>query len=267
MARFPFGTGKGWYMVAYSDELGPGASLSLRRFGRALTLTRGADGQPRLTDDGDQVDGAWTVREAAGVVCAWYPDGAAPAFDLPAVPEWGDPAWAGAWWKLRHVVRSHPQEMRENAIDWPHFRVVHGGSDGPEERRAEFVGPRMRFSILGVPARPGGPPTFSVTSDVVGLGLGVTRLQVGFDAINLTALTPLDDGTTEMHSAFLLRADALADPTAAARLRAMVEAHARGVEQDIPIWEHKRYRPEPVLCDGDGPILAFRRWAAQFYAL
>lgn len=34
------------------------------------------------------------------------------------------------------------------------------------------------------------------------------------------------------------------------------------------VWHHaggnKTYRPMPVLCDGDGPISEYRRWARQF---
>ena len=41
---------------------------------------------------------------------------------------------------------------------------------------------------------------------------------------------------------------------------------ARTFEQDIPIWEHKAYRNEPFLCEGDGPIMQFRRWTRQFYS-
>ena len=54
-----------------------------------------------------------------------------------------------------------------------------------------------------------------------------------------------------------------------ARWRAAVDRHAevsRQLEQDIPIWENKVYLSRPVLCDGDGPIGVFRRWAKQFYS-
>ena len=34
---------------------------------------------------------------------------------------------------------------------------------------------------------------------------------------------------------------------------------------DFIIWNNKRYRPNPLLCDGDGPILPFRKWFSQFY--
>jgi hypothetical protein len=31
-----------------------------------------------------------------------------------------------------------------------------------------------------------------------------------------------------------------------------------------PIWENKRYRGTPVLCDGDGEISRYRVWVKQF---
>lgn len=46
---------------------------------------------------------------------------------------------------------------------------------------------------------------------------------------------------------------------------AVIQEVVRQMNQDIPIWEHKRYLPKPMLCDGDGPIPEYRRWASQFY--
>lgn len=43
------------------------------------------------------------------------------------------------------------------------------------------------------------------------------------------------------------------------------DLHAVVATQDFPIWEHKRFRAQPALAEGDGPIAEFRRWAAQFY--
>ena len=48
--------------------------------------------------------------------------------------------------------------------------------------------------------------------------------------------------------------------------KASIDEAVRQMEQDIPIWENKCFRPRPLLCDGDGPIGGFRRWASQFYA-
>ncbi len=47
---------------------------------------------------------------------------------------------------------------------------------------------------------------------------------------------------------------------------AVVREVVRQMNQDIPIWEHKRYLAAPMLCDGDGPIAEYRRWARQFSA-
>jgi hypothetical protein len=43
------------------------------------------------------------------------------------------------------------------------------------------------------------------------------------------------------------------------------EAALADFKQDLKIWQHKIYRPRPVLVPGDGPILAYRQWASQFY--
>ena len=34
---------------------------------------------------------------------------------------------------------------------------------------------------------------------------------------------------------------------------------------DFPMWENTRHTHPPVLAAGDGPIVKYRRWAAQFY--
>ena len=39
----------------------------------------------------------------------------------------------------------------------------------------------------------------------------------------------------------------------------------RGLEGDIPIWHNKFHLRNPVLCDGDGPIMRFRKYFSQFY--
>jgi len=44
-----------------------------------------------------------------------------------------------------------------------------------------------------------------------------------------------------------------------------VENLTVGFLEDVQIWENKIYRPDPNLCDSDGPIARFRRWAAQYY--
>ena len=41
-------------------------------------------------------------------------------------------------------------------------------------------------------------------------------------------------------------------------------AYIADMEQDIPVWNHKVYQPNPKLAKGDGPIHLFRKFASQF---
>ena len=47
----------------------------------------------------------------------------------------------------------------------------------------------------------------------------------------------------------------------AARMRDLVKQ----VNQDIPIWNSKIYCEQPLLVQGDGPVLAYRREYQKFY--
>ena len=48
--------------------------------------------------------------------------------------------------------------------------------------------------------------------------------------------------------------------------KAFIKSVTSEVQQDIPIWEHKLYRPNPALAPSEKPITEFRRWFSQFYA-
>ena len=50
MARFPFPIPNGWFALARSDEVGPGAVLPVRYFGRDLVVFRTESGRPAVLD-------------------------------------------------------------------------------------------------------------------------------------------------------------------------------------------------------------------------
>ena len=43
-----------------------------------------------------------------------------------------------------------------------------------------------------------------------------------------------------------------------------VDANNFAFGQDVAIWENKIYIPDPVVCDGDGPLHKLRKWYSQF---
>ena len=49
-------------------------------------------------------------------------------------------------------------------------------------------------------------------------------------------------------------------------LEAHVAAARNGYFQDVAIWEHKRWRDQPLFADGDGPIGEVRKWYTSFFS-
>ena len=46
----------------------------------------------------------------------------------------------------------------------------------------------------------------------------------------------------------------------------MIKDICRQLDQDKVVWDRQMYRTDALLCDGDGPIAAFRQYYRQFYA-
>jgi len=92
------------------------------------------------------------------------------------------------------------------------------------------------------------------------LGYVVLRITGGFTFMG--ASSPVDEGHTHQRWVFAYPRS-LGDELG----QEMIDRFARaGIYQDIPIWEHKKFREHPVLVKGDGEIAEYRRWVAQFYS-
>ena len=90
-------------------------------------------------------------------------------------------------------------------------------------------------------------------------GLGRVRMNVGESA-------PLGVEGDEVRVFFMSNVRKMADAAFTNMVAQLFhEAALADFKQDLNIWRHKIYRPRPVLVPGDGPILAYREWASQFY--
>jgi 3-ketosteroid 9alpha-monooxygenase subunit A len=99
-----------------------------------------------------------------------------------------------------------------------------------------------------------------------GAGQKNTMLQ-GLTTVWLMVLyTPIEQDCGELRFAFTYppaapgSVEELAFKDACERI-----AGETGVLADLPIWNNKIHRSRPILCDGDGPILQYRKWFQQFY--
>ena len=218
---------------------------------------------------------AWPLLERHGVLLAFFdPLGRPPRWDIPDAEMTG-------WTPLRHRVlhlRSHPQEICENSVDLGHFRYIHGYDAVEELAPLETDGPYLH-ARYGFRRRRRGLGSFreiSVQIEIHQRGLGYAfveaRTSIGMLSRQLVMVTPIDGEQVELRIGNSIRREttgprsALLSLVPTRWLASLAFAEfARDVNQDLVIWNNKRYVSPPALAAGDGPVGAFRKWARQFY--
>lgn len=202
--------------------------------------------------------------EKNGIVFMWHhPLGDAPKWEVPEVPDWDEEGWLDIIYHTARV-KSHPQEMAENVVDSPHFHFVHGTPDIPE-KEFNFDGHIMRaFQALTFTTR-NGEIKGRVDIESHGGSIGITRFKGIGETLLLVTGTPVDE---ELHETVIRFKFKIMDGDVEATRRlgeAFIGEVTRQHDQDVPIWEHKKFHQNPVLCDGDGPIHQIRKYYQQFY--
>ena len=210
----------------------------------------------------------YPVVESNGIIWVWYHPGRnAPLFDVQHHPEIENGEWHTDYQKEAWIINTVVQETAENACDTAHFKSVHN-SYGIPQANVNYAAHQRSTNIEGALVGEGkeGPEdfTFKMLSANNGPGHTWQHFTGNFDSFMLGLITPIDSQSLILRFAF---ANKKTHSEAEAALSASyVDEVIRQVQQDIPIWNHKTFRAEPVLCDGDGPIAQFRKWFSQFYA-
>lgn len=218
----------------------------------------------------EPVAGPYPVTEVNGVVWGWYhPAGEPPSFEVQTVPEFTQPGWAPVT-RREWRFSSNPQEIAENGVDVAHFEFVHKMNAVPEGKTT-YDGHIRRSAAFGertVPMADGQTRAVPYTVETVQNGAGQKTTQLtGLVALTLQVLvTPVEADDCELRFCFthpIVEPGSVEEQAIAAAI-ASTTGQA-GVEGDIPIWNKKIHRVQPLLCDGDGPILRFRKYFEQFY--
>jgi phenylpropionate dioxygenase-like ring-hydroxylating dioxygenase large terminal subunit len=205
------------------------------------------------------------VIERNGLLMAWYhPAGEPPMWDIPEVAELSDPAFSTPITRTFEIAAPW-QEMAENGVDSAHFRYVHHTADVPVLESYETDGFRSTMRSKQFFVTPRGTTEGRIDSDGHGPGFSVVRFSGIVDTVLLGCATPIERDRCEMRFTFTVRR--FADDGVTTRVgEAFVEEVCRQLLEDRPIWENKTFVEHPALADTDGPFVAFRRWASQFYA-
>jgi len=227
----------------------------------------------------------YETAEILGMIFAWWGLGARPAqWHLPKEPP------AGAQWSpLRSVTlrfRGHPQETTENSVDVEHLEYTHGYENvvptGPLSIDGAYLKSTFDFkSVRRVAGLIDFGSDVSAVTHVHGLGYSYVEVHersIGMDARLWVLATPVDGEFIEL--TLVTQAHEIRRPGRfiaglgflPMRLRHRVMSHIllkeekRYVEQDVIIWERKRFRSPPRLCRADGPIGKYRLYCRQFYS-
>lgn len=299
---------RGWFVVAFSDELPVGEVKTLNYFGEKHVLYRGEDGVARVMDAycphlggslgrgrvvGDSVEcpfHAWRfgadgkcnhipysakippkaqvavrqVKEVNNIIFMWNdPKGGEPQFDVPVMPECESDEWM-PWSFACLRVPTHPHELVENVVDVGHFTPVHRTK--VEKFENVFDG-HIATQINSGTAYPigGGVDHYHIEATYYGPGFQISKWKGFMEARLINANTMVDKESMDLRFAVMLKKGSDPRQTKAFQ-KGYIENMSKGFQEDIDIWKEKRFTPNPVLCEGDGPFIKLRKWYSQFYA-
>lgn len=249
---------RGWFALAFAEQLSEGATCTA--FDLELRYGRDASGRPTLSS---LADGATLPVEAhSGMVFAWFdPDGGPPRFDCPRIEGYGTDAWT-PWTVHSSVVATQPREVIENIVDRAHFGPVHRAE--LESFEVSFDAHRVhQHTSASADGVHGGSDTFVNHAIYHGPGILISDMRGRAHTVMLASHYPVDERHVRLNIGLSFEV-----ATAFAKQRHRDHYAATlidGFLEDVAIWENKRYLIEPMLCDGDGPIMKLRRWCGQFY--
>ncbi|KLO28592.1 2Fe-2S ferredoxin [Mycolicibacter heraklionensis] len=203
--------------------------------------------------------------------------GRAPFFDAPDVFASFDDRSADDYYPQQRLFRQglelHPQYVLENGVDFAHFKYVHRTPIVPVFTRHDFAEPVSYVDFTITFEGDDGQRIEDVNSGVEaingGLGIAVTKSWGMIDNRTISAITPVDDSTSDVRFMVYIGRSPH-KPVDAGRAEARAAEFGREVirqfEQDIHIWSHQRYSDPPALATAEYEgFTAIRQWAKQFY--
>jgi 3-ketosteroid 9alpha-monooxygenase subunit A len=206
---------------------------------------------------------AWPIQETLGVVYVWYhPYKEAPMWELATIPELAEENWVMT---ERHewIIKIHIQEITENGMDYAHFRAVHG-TKSPPAPEYKIDGYARYSSVTTKMETPRGLVDGTIEVRAVGPGQSFNRFYGISDVVMSQQQAAIDSQTVHIRQQFF-HPPGISDGKMRVT-KAQIRNLVFQIEQDIPIWEHKHFEPNPILVEGDGPILSYREQYARYYA-
>jgi 3-ketosteroid 9alpha-monooxygenase subunit A len=201
--------------------------------------------------------------EINGVVFLWWhPDGGepeAPPYDPFAVH--ADKPW------IHHSARTFLtqvplRDLHENAFDTAHIQQLHRGVTVPEIESIE----RRPFGLEVTAAPPAAEENSSIWYSQFNFSyMGMVSHVIfgdGFGFLQYNSSTPIDRENTLMHIRMYILDTGSAEMNASIG-SAFADRVQFEIDQDMKVLNFKRHVERPVLCQGDGPIMKWRKYVDE----
>jgi len=201
----------------------------------------------------------WHTDEKNGEVYVWFhPENTMPQWELPDLPELGDPNWTEPRY-TEHLVPAHVQDICENSCDPVHFQYVHRQMDVPQSEVT--IDPDGRTMHLHSEMKDVDHPNH-LHAITYSPGFAMVRVTYGPNAemIMYNSPQPISRHETLMRWTLLVRRE-IEDYAGDDVMKGIID----GLGDDFPIWANKVHKHRPVFCEGDKTLVAFRKWVRQFY--
>lgn len=205
---------------------------------------------------------AWPVCERNGFVFMhFHSEGEPPSDEVPEVPEYADPEWS-PFTRLRWKIRARSYDMGENAVDDVHFRYLHGAASAPRTRRGDVRGSSSNLSKMQLDT-PQGRVGGSIESTSVP-GMGLVYVRGICDTLIVITGIPIDGEYVDQMFSYTQK---VGQDEGRTRLgKALLRDLEKQMNEDVVVFEHKRYFTNPLLVPEDGPIADYRRRARASYS-
>ena len=216
---------------------------------------------------------SWPICEINGLIMVYYhAQGEPPTWQIPALSTWNPKEWT-PFHPLSYKIRTHSQEIFENSVDMTHMLVLHKEAFSTVEDTSQKIDgvvlTELTHSKLFLSHKLGIELKSLVEASHYGLGYQFIQVHstgiVEYEFILVSTITPIDEEHVDYRNLISSKKHSIPFLTRLLEKQAIAET-ARATRKDIPIWENKVYKSYPLLSDGDGPIMQYRRWASQFYS-
>lgn len=225
----------------------------------------------------------WPVREQNGVILAFHHE------DPSVVPDWHiNPLSEEGWSEIMFhewELNSNPQEITENSVDFGHFSLVHGYGDVKIINQLKIDGPILnaKYGMSRIASFIGkGGKKVHVEFEIHQYGLGYAHVdahvvEYGMRSRHFVMPTAIDGTNIFLRIGVSVNKDI--QPKKISPLLGILpksilfplikngyfKGYKNDVHDDFKIWKNKIYIDPPMLAAGDGPVLVYRKWAAQFH--